>query len=852
SNYNGGDTAAGYGGRDYGDAVSDINPDDIETVTVLKGGPASALYGSRASNGVIIYTTKKGKKGKSSITVNTGVTFESLAQMIELQDQYGGGVGSTLPVTNINGKDYNTVRYWVDESWGPKYDPNLMYLPWNAFDPEKPDQYMKEVPWVAPEHDVEDFFKTGVTYNNAVSFTKSVDNTSFRMSLNNNKTNGVFPNSELDKTSVGVNVSSKMTDKLTVKGAFNYVYTKGFNRPEQGYSSNSVAQKFFQWGQRQLDYNRLKDYKMANGRQRTWNRSGWDDATPKYSDNPYWTAYENTSEDKRNRFYGNFGVNYNFTDELYAVGNVYADTYNLKINSRVAVGSQAQSYYDQMIRLFSEYNYEARLHFDKEFGDLSINSFVGVNRREARYSNQYGTTNGGLVIPNLYNLSNSKDLQTSSNYDEWTRVNSVFGSVSFGYRDFLFLDGTIRRDDFSTVTEESVYPSITSSFVFSQLIDANWLSFGKLRAGWSNTGNGTDAYSLKTYFDTSLPFLSGTRYTNPSTRNNPTLKPESIENKEIGLQMSFLRNRLGFDLTFYQSETSDLLTTVEVDPSTGFTKEWRNAGSMENKGVEVVLNGTPVKTADFSWDLTVNFAKNKNTLLSLSGDNKILRVSNIPFGLASLEAVVGEAYGQIYTTDYTYDDNGNKVVNASGYYVPSEMKAVGSILPDYNMGLRTTFKYKNLTLSALLDRQKGGNYYSISHMWGMYSGMLEESALNGNREGGYINPGVKADGTANDVVLDAQAWGESYYGTVGAMNVFDASYWKLRDVSLSYNLPSSFVGDFADISVSAFARNLLTWGLDWDGMDPESSSYSSGNVQGIEGGSLPSTRTYGVNLQIKF
>ena len=852
ANYNGANTVNGGGGRDYGNASADINPDDIESVTVLKGGPASALYGSRASNGVIMYTTKKAKSGKTEITLNTGLTMESINQMIKLQNEYGGGVGSTLPKVTINGRSYNVARYNVDESWGPKYNPSLMYLPWNAFDPEFANDYLKEIPWVAPQHDVEDFFRTGVTYNNSLSLAKSFENTNVRVSFANVKTEGIVPNSKLERSSLGFNMDSKLTDDLKMNGTFNYVITNGFNRPEQGYGDNSVFQKFFQWGQRQLDMAALRDYKMPNGRQRTWNRISATNATPAYSDNPYWTVYENTADDRRNRFFGNVGLTYNITKNFYATGNVYGDTYALQVQQRVAIGSQAQSSYQIVQRNFTEFNYEGRLHYDTRFlEDFTLNSFVGANRRENKYSAMAGQTVGGLVVPNLYNLGNGSSPSTVTNYEDKRRVNSMFGSVSLGYRNFLFVDATLRRDDYSTVSKGDNYPSVTTSFVFSDVLKADWLSYGKLRAGWSKTANDTGPYQLDTYLDTRQPFYYP-RFSYPDTQNNPELIPEQRTIKEVGLEMSFFKRRFGFDVTYYDSVTDALLTPVQVDPGTGNTAIYRNAGSMQNKGIEAIVNLTPIRTNDFSWDIIWNFAKNNNKLLSLSGDNKILQVGAAPFGLATIQAVVGETYGQIYGSDYTYDAAGNKVIDADGFYVPSAVKSLGSIIPEYNTGLRNTFKYKSLSLSALIDRQKGGSYYSISHMWGMYSGMLEETAANGIRETGVILQGVNQNGTANNVSISAQEWGESHYGTVTAMNVFDASYWKLREVTLSYALPKTFIGPFQGVTVSAFGRNLVTWGLAWKGFDPEAASYSSGNVQGLEGGSAPSTRSYGLNVQFKF
>ena len=270
SNINDINTQRGAGGRDYGDAAFDINPDDIESVTVLKGGPAAALYGSRASNGVIIYTTKGAKRGKTSVELNTGVSFENIYIYPNLQNSYGGGLASTLPTATINGQTYNIADYGMDESWGPKYDPNLMYLPWNAFDPEFSADYMKLIPWVAPKHDVDSFFDTGITFTNNISVAKSFERSNLRVSYTNTNISGVVPNSSINKHNFNINANSELSEKLKVETSVNFVQTHGFNRPEQGYGDNSVAQKFFQWGQRQLDFSKLKDYKLANGMQRSW------------------------------------------------------------------------------------------------------------------------------------------------------------------------------------------------------------------------------------------------------------------------------------------------------------------------------------------------------------------------------------------------------------------------------------------------------------------------------------------------------------------------------------------------------------------------------------------------------
>jgi hypothetical protein len=334
----------------------------------------------------------------------------------------------------------------------------------------------------------------------------------------------------------------------------NFTQTVGFNRPEVGYGDNSLAQKFFHFGQRQLDFEELKAYKLANGNQRTWNRSAFDDATPNYSDNPYWTLYENTSEDKRNRLYGNAKLTYNFTPDLYAVGNVYLDTYSFNISERVAVGSQAQSGYTETNINLSDINYEGRLHYNKKFGDFSVSSFAGVNRRSFVRNTLVGETVGGLVLPNLYNFSNSSAQSLSRNSETTSRTNSVYGFVSLGYKDFLYVEATNRNDWFSTVTESSNYSSVTGSFIFSTFLkDQTWLSFGKVRGGWAQTGNDTDAYRLDNYKIINQPFNGDPRYSNPQLLNNPNLVPEAKETVELGLEARMFSNRIGLDVSLYRT-----------------------------------------------------------------------------------------------------------------------------------------------------------------------------------------------------------------------------------------------------------------------------------------------------------
>lgn len=878
SNYNTTGTQTGGGGRDYGDAGFDVNPDDVESVNVLKGGAAAALYGSRAANGVILITTKSGKKGKAQVTFNSGVTFDEVSILPKIQKLYGGGAGdpstfeqSGFNTAEINGTTYNIADYATDESWGPIYDPNTLVLHWDNLDPEFASEYLNARPWEYPKNDKDDFFNTGITLNNGVSFSQGTDKSNMRLSLNNSQAQGIVPNTELDRTTVNFNGMSQMTDKLKFDAGVNFTITDGFNRPATGYTGAGVIQQLYQFGQTQLDYERLKKYKLADGTQRTWNRVAFDDPSIRYSDNPYWTLYENTSTDKRTRWFGNVGAQYNITDNFYAVAKVYADTYTLRITDRIADGSAEQSFYTDATRTFEELNYEGRIHYDNNFFDnkLSVNAFAGMNRRDNKFHRIEGETRGGLATPGIYNLNNSNDDAAVDQFDSRKRVNSAFGSVSFGYDNFLYLSVTGRNDWSSTLPTENnsyFYPSANGSIVFSKFIQADWLSFGKIRGGWASVGNDTDAYQLRNVFIAGAPFNSLIQFQNSATKRNPNLTPEFTDTFEVGMEMSFFKNRFGFDVTYYDQETTDLITPVEVDPSTGFTNTFTNGGVLSNKGIELLVNVAPIRTDDFSWDITFNYAKNKNELLELLPGIKSLQLARYPFNGVTLNAVVGEPYGIIRGTNYVFDSAGNRVVDADGHYLETpNVENLGSVLPDYNMGFRNSFTYKGLNLSFLIDVQEGGVYRSLTNIWGHYSGILESTAANNIRVDGVIVEGVTGDVTFNDdgtytvtntspntTAIPAQSWGQDFFLGNDAQNVFDASYVKLREVSLSYSLPSKFVGNLDGITLSLFGRNLATWGLANENFDPEVATSGSGNIQGSEGGALPSTRSVGFNVELKF
>lgn len=863
SNFTTADQARGAGGYDYGNAAQDINPDDIESMSVLKGASAAALYGSRAANGVIMITTKSGKGGKKGIgvSVNAGVTFDNVFKLPDYQNQYGGGGGGAFPgATDENGFPY--AGYNVDESWGPRLDGTLARQ-WYSFDEWHPD-YGKATPWVAHPDNVKDFFETGVTTNMGVSLSGQTDNSNFRLSYNNMDVKGIFPNSEMQRNNFSLNAGQNLTKKLKVNVGANYVASEAKGRPGTGYDGNNVMQQFNQWGQRQWDVEQMKQYKNPDGTQRTWNRKSATDPRPKYTDNPYWTLYENYQDDDRNRFFGNVGLNYEVSDNISVSAKAMTDFYTDTRRERIAVGSQDISKYSEDIRNVQETNYEAMVRYNKTFeNELSLNAFAGGNIRRNTYMRNYQSTSNGLAVPNLYTVANSLGpVQTIDDSSE-KQVNSAFASASVGYRNTIFLDGSFRADHSSSLpADENVYfyPAVSSSLVFTELgnlSESSVISFGKVRLGWAKVGNDTDPYRINTVYtaDSRGSFGTNPVYYTPNTLNNPNLKSESTHSLEAGLDMRFFSNRIGFDVTVYQNRTFDQILSLPTSASTGYTRQIINGGEMLNQGIELAINATPVASqSGFTWDVGINYAKNYNELVELAEGIENLRLANAPFAV-SVNAAVGAAYGQIRGIGYKRDENGNKLVDENGYYIGTdELVNLGSALPDWTGGITNTFSYKGVSLRTLIDISMGGKMFSTTNMWGKYSGIFEETVANNIREEGIIVDGVTEDGEKNEKSISANE--HFFYNggyVISEADVYDASYIKLKEVALSYRIPSTFTKRFGiqGATFSAVGRNLLLIHSNVPHLDPEFAT-NAGNVQGIEGAMTPSTRSWGFNMKLDF
>ncbi|MDQ3279451.1 MAG: SusC/RagA family TonB-linked outer membrane protein, partial [Bacteroidota bacterium] len=882
------------GGYDYGNAAADINPDDIESLTVLKGAAATALYGSRAANGVVMITTKKGRKGLG-ITVNSGITVGKIdkSTFVKYQKEYGAGYSqsgystpaSGTPNTGFWFKDaFGTgtmdliVPTTEDASYGIRFDPNLLVYHWNAFDPTSP-YYRQKRPWVAAQNDPSTFYETAVSNNNNILLTGGGDQATFKLGYTRSEEKGILPNSKLLKNLVNFGANYNILDNLTASASVNFSRIDGKGRFGTGYNKYNVNQSFRQWYQANVDMMELKEAYFRNQQNITWN---WADPTkasglkPIYMDNPYFVRYQNYQTDNRNRYFGNVALNFKATSWLNILGRISLDSYDELHEERIAVGSVGVPAYSQFNHTFRELNYDLIANVDQNLSaDVNLKALLGTNLRRTTNLATYATTNGGLVVPKLYALSNSVNPLNVLPTDETAEriaVDGYFAGITLGYREFLTLDATARVDRASTLPVNNNtywYPSVSGSFAFSKLLPtATWLSLGKVRLNYAEVGNSAPWGSTSDIYFKPAAFGSTTLFSLPDIKNNPELVPERTKSYEAGLEMAMFRNRLGFDVTYYSTKSVDQIFPVAVSNATGYTSKFVNAGTIQNRGVELSLYGSPVRTQNFSWNVNVNWTRNRNKVLELFDKSTNLQINPLNLqGGVSINATLGQPYGTIQGKTWVRHDNGGKLVGANGLYVltTTTNNVIGNINPDWVGGISNSFRYKNLSLGFLVDVRQGGDVFSLDLYYGMATGIYPETAgLNdlGNPKrapltqgGGVIYEGVTADGKANTKRVDITTYGAyGYVNNPAAAFVYDASFVKLREANLTYTLPQSLFrrATFVKgIDLSIIGRNLWIIHKNLPYADPEE-NITSGNIQGYQSGAYPTTRTVGFNARLRF
>lgn len=900
---------SGRAGFDYGNAASDINPNDIESMSILKGAAATALYGSRAANGVIMITTKKGTRGKTKtlgVSINSNITtgFVDKSTFPKYQTNYGAGYGPYYSdgdypgfenYYDVNGDgviDYNVPTY-EDASFGQKFDPGILVYQWDSYYAASPN-YLKPTPWKNAENGPIYFFDNSLSLTNSIEIAGGGETSDFRLSYSNLDQKGIMPNSHLKRNNVLFTGSYDVLKNLKITASANYINTNGLGRNSTGYSDNIIS-SFRQWAQTNVDYKDQKDLYNLTEENITWNPKAPDDLTPAYWDNPYWVRYKNYQTDNRDRVIGYLQADWKLNDDFSIMGRTSIDNYSELQEERKAIGSVAgelgvgrndvTSGYSRFNRTFMETNFDLMGKYYKHLNDkFNLTALLGTNIRRVKIDQVFASTDGGLIVPDLYSLSNS--INPMLNPEERLQeigVNGIYASASLGFMDMVFLDANIRRDQSSTLPEETnayFYPSVSGSFLFSNLMEnTTWLQLGKLRLGYAEVGNDAPFASIKDTYTQNTTFGTTALFSLPNTKNNVDLKPERTTSLEGGIELTMFSSRVKFDLSLYKNNTVDQIIPVAISSATGYTSKFVNAGEVENKGIEIQLTGTPVVNNDFRWDITFNWAKNNNEVVALADGLDVLQLAALQGGV-TINARVGQPYGTIQGTDYVYHENGQRIIGADGYFVRSSTsdKIIGNINPDWIGGINNRLHYKSWSFSFLIDMQQGGSIFSLDQWYGMATGLYEETDFTndlGNpvrdpldyndpeigwtsgytaNSGGILLEGVKADGTPNTRRVsggDYRVFG--YSRNPNSAFVYDANFIKLREVVISYSLPRELLAKtfIHGATFSVVGSNLWILSKDLPHADPEASQ-SSGNVQGWQSGVMPSTRNIGFSINLQF
>lgn len=882
-------------GRDFKNAIADLNPEDIKTLTVLKGPNAAALYGARAAHGAIVITTKGGDKRQKGIgiTLHSSTQVSFVATLPEFQNLFGQGAGGRFSYVDGKGAGVNDG---VDESWGPRLDIGLLIPQFDS--PLDADGNRVATPWVSHPNNVRDYFRMGISTNSGISVARGDDKYQFRVGYNYEKQVSIVPDAGTNKTNISLNTDYHLAKWIVVGATANYiVYTApslpGSATPSgSNVRSNSPMLQFL-WFGRQVDTNSLKaDYT------RNWNSS--------YYDNPFWSASYNTQSQERHRLIGDLHAEFRLTDGLNVRFRTSTDWYNDRRKSKVkwgsaGAGSPYGSYAEDAYTV-KENNTEVLATYIKQLNkNWGIDALLGFNVRNKQYENNYQAA-PRLAVADLYTLTNSRDPLTSSNDFYRLRQYGLYGSIQLDYRRWAFLNITGRNDWSSTLPVDNnsyFYPSVTASVLLSEAFGwrSKAVNYLKIRGGWSQVGADANPYQLATVFTSETAFNGNPLQSSSTIGMNPNLKPEKTSSIEAGFEAAFWDNRLYLDFTYYKTDSRNQILKLATTAASGYTSQVRNAGHIRNRGYEIQLGAVPIQTSKgFRWNLDLNYGANSSKVVKLDDEGLITSYQLYSSGIQIL-ASVGEAYGTLFGTSYVRDANGNVVVDANGLpKISTTNKTLGKFTPDWTGGISNTFSYRSLSLSFLIDASVGGSIFSNTNKTGKYTGVLANTlsgrdaehgglwyytdAMGNNvrlsespsysvssdglyyaqvneqstrvYQDGIMVEGVTESGSKNEEVVSAEKYYHRIY-SIAEANVYDASYVKLREVALSYRLPRLWTQKLhlQEASVTLTGRNLWTIYKSVPNIDPES-ALTTGNAQGVEAYSLPTTRSFGVNLSVKF
>ena len=845
----------GFGGIDYGNSAGNIDPANIEAISVLKGPNAAALYGSRAAGGAVVITTKSGTGaagGGLGVTASMSLTAEEPLRLPSFQNEYGQGLFGEFQY--VDGKGGGTWDH-VDESWGPKLDGRLI------------DQFTgPEEPWVARPDNVRSFFRTGATFNANVAISRAGERSNLRLSIADMELRGMSPGNRQQRITVALKGGASLTDRLSAEASLNYIDQNALNRPGTGYDEDNPMQSFI-WFGRQVDMDALRNYRCrgdeptpckADGGQYNWNYN--------YHNNPFWQALVNTNEDQRDRLLGHLSVNYQVNDWVTVFARAGRDWYRdqrKRVTAPHSLDDTGEGSFGEETAYESETNVDLLVSAIRELAtNLTLDVTAGANNRTNQFQAN-GVSVDKLTAPGIYTIDNAAS--TPSPWDLFSKkeVRSLYGSASLNYGGYWNVDLTGRNDWSSTLpvgNNSYFYPSVSTALVFTDAfrLQNELLSSGKVRGSWTRVGNDAAPYQLASVFSAQEPWSGTPMFAVPNTLPNTTLKPEETTAWEVGADLGFLDERLGFVLTYYQRATSNQILGVEVSRASGYSRQVLNAGKVENRGWELLLRATPVELDNgFTWDMTVNWSHNRSEVTELFGDLETLVLGS--YWSLNIEARLGEPYGAFFGNGYLRNEEGDLLLTAAGMPRPDPVRRVlGNYNPDWIGGVQNRFSWGPLDVSVLVDGQAGGDIFSTTNWWGEYAGVLT-SSLRG-RETDFCDPGIVVqgilpDGSRNgDGTNEVNLCPQEFFGRNFGINeaaIDDASYVKLREVRIGYELPRAWVtaAGFTGGTLGLIGRNLYLWSR-IENIDPET-AFDASNVQGVEFGQFPTARSIGFSLSLR-
>lgn len=874
------EAAAGFQEIDFGNGAMEVNPDDIAEVSVLKGPSAAALYGTRASNGVIVIETKNGSNTKGlGISYNTSFFVDTAFQLPDFQNEFGqGNSGQFAFVDGLGGGTNDNISF----SWGPRLNQGTLIsqfdspvtLP-NGTVVRGADTALysglpiSPTPFVSHPDNLKDLYNTGTTTINNIAISSGFDKGNYRLSFTDLRSESIIPGVNLDRQTISGRLGFTPTDKLKINAAFNYVNSQSDNRPSSGYGSENVNYALVGWGPRSADINSLRNYwqpGLEGLQQFSFNYT--------FFDNPFFTLLENRNSFNRDRVFGNLSAIYQITENLSAsirTGMDYSSELR-QMRRNFSSNRFTNGAYAEHDVFYREINTDFLLNYNNVFNDFKLDVSLGGNRLDQKaFTGQSQTTS--LAQPGIFRLSNAASPIEVFEFESNKRINSFYGIAKFGYKNFLYLDVTGRNDwssalatPFSVDNTSFFYPSVSSSFILSEVVELpSTISFAKIRASWAQVGNDTNPYQTTGAFVAQTPFNGQPTFSNQNTIANPNLRPESTSSFEIGADIRFFGDQLRFDISYYNALTSDQIISLPIGISSGFTQQVVNGGKVRSKGVEIIAGISPIISNKVRWNSTLNFSTNRVTVEDLPQDGGRLtlafsRIYDSQNQTVFLQVEEGGRVGDLYGTGYQKNENGDFILTSEGRYIPdNNLQKLGNYNPDFTLGFNNQFNYKSWDLSFLFDWQQGGIIVSRTRALGNVGGQLAETAF--RPEAGIIPNGVVNVGTAenpvfekNTVAVSAESFYRQFFDrNHEENNTYDASFLKLRQFAIGYTFDNiKIFNQNASLNLSVIGRNLFAI-TENPHFDPEQLSVQGqGFVSGVEDMSYATTRSVGFKAGFNF